>query len=325
MIKDLRSIAILCTLPLGILFGSCSSSTTPAVVPPGFVVTALTANTLGYGAIYIDSNLKDAWGIAAGASGGFWIADRASGTAGMPTGAVVNTTGSFVVPALGSALFIFSSLDGTLSAFPQYGATGDSLPIVADRSTTSSFTGLALATGSGGSRLYAADIKSETLDQFDQNFNPISLILGKYISQGYTPFNAVVIDTQLFVTHAKKSGNFVQLGAGSGGYVDIFDLNGNFERNLISLGSLNAPWGIVIAPSSFGSYSGKLLIGNLGDGKINVFDRSTGAQLGTLNDASGNPIVIDGLWALTVYNGTLYYTAGPKGGTDGVFGKIAIK
>ncbi len=340
-------------LLISIVFAGCQNSTPTTAAPPsqGFLVTPLTANESTYGAAHVDSNLQDAWGLAVGLGGGFWIADRASGgtslydsngipagvfyrvngpgrTKGSPTGIVANTLGSFPVGILGASTFIFSSLNGTISALPSFIGTSDSTRIVLDRSSSSSYTGLALASTSTGPRLYAPNIKNQSLDPIDQNFAPLPQIIDRNFAQGYTPFNAVVIDTQLFVTHAFKSANFVQVGvAGAGlGSVDIYDLNGNYEKTLIPTGAqLNSPWGLAIAPTTFGSFSGKLLVGNFGDGKINVFDRSTGSFIGTLNDASGNPIVIQGLWALLVYNNTLYYTAGPNNGADGVFGKITLR
>jgi uncharacterized protein (TIGR03118 family) len=116
-------------------------------------------------------------------------------------------------------------------------------------------------------------------------------------------------------------------GVGNG-YVDVFDTNGNLLRRFASNGTLNAPWGIARASFGFGPFSGQILVGNFGDGKINAFD-SDGNFLGQLNNASGQPISIDGLWKLTLGGGrnsssnTLYFTAGPNGETDGLFGTIA--
>ena len=343
---------------IALLAAGCHTSTSPTVVAPSeFLVTPLTANTASYGAANIDTNMQDAWGLAFNTAVGYpWIANRASGVAtiydalgvpktiiyhvngpggikGDPTGIVINSASSaypnaFPVAAAGTnASWIFSELNGAIAAVAS-GSAVDSTYIVADQSANSSFTGLALVTGSSGPLLYAPNIKNGSVDQFDQNYNRTQFG-GKYSTQGYTPFNVVSIDTQLFVTYAKKDNSlgypFVAIGPGYGGYVDIYDLNGNFERNFITNDSLDEPWGVAIAPSTFGTYSGKLLVGNFGDGKIHVYDRSSGAFLGTLNDASGNAVSITGLWALVVYNNTLYYTAGPNSGKDGVFGTITVK
>jgi uncharacterized protein (TIGR03118 family) len=111
--------------------------------------------------------------------------------------------------------------------------------------------------------------------------------------------------------------------------VDVFNLDGSFDKRLISQGNLDSPWGLVIAPSSFGSFAGDLLVGNFGNGWINAYDPVTGAFRGTLDGADGNPLVIDGLWALTTGNGaaggsvnSVYFTAGPNGESDGLFGVL---
>jgi uncharacterized protein (TIGR03118 family) len=333
------------------MLSGCHSSTTPPVVAPSqFLVTPLTANKATYGAANLDTNMQDTWGLAFNTTYGYpWIANRASGTTsildptgkainhylvkgpggvvGSPTGIVPNTTTSFQLPV--NAVWIFSQLNGTIAATTSGTAQADSTFIVADESHNSSYSGLALVTNSAGiSYLYAPNIRNGSLDQFSGNY--VRFQSGEQATeQGYTPFNAVLIDTQLFVTSAKMAtvgGNpFVGIGPGFGGYVDIYSINGNFERTLITNDSLDSPWGVAIAPSNFGSYSGDLLVGNFGDGKIHAYNRSSGALLGTLNDATGAPITIPGLWALVVYNGTLYYTAGPNAGADGVFGTITVK
>ncbi|MEI9903769.1 MAG: TIGR03118 family protein [Asticcacaulis sp.] len=120
-------------------------------------------------------------------------------------------------------------------------------------------------------------------------------------------------------------------GAGLG-YVDIFEADGTMVKRLISNGALNAPWGIAMAPAGFGPFSGDLLVGNFGDGKINVYDPATGAMLGTLSNADGTPVVVDGLWGIAFGNGvgnqpstTLFYAAGPADATHGAYGKITAQ
>jgi uncharacterized protein (TIGR03118 family) len=359
MFKNLHNyfLSAICIVFVCIVFiiAGCHPTTSPTVVAPtqGFIVTPLAANKASYGVTTadVDTNLQDAWGLAFNTKFGYpWIANRASGTTsilnatdsainhydvngsggtkGSPTGIVQDTTGSFPVVATGTnATWIFSELDGVIAAVTSGGAQGNSTFVLADESANSSYTGLALVANSGGTRyLYAPNVRNGSLDQFSANYGR-NQSSGQH--SGYTPFNTVLIDTQLFVSSAKMatiSGQpFVALGPYNGGYVDIYDVNGNFEKNLISGDSLDEPWGIAIAPASFGSFSGKLLVGNFGDGKIHVYDPKSGALLGSLNDANGNPIVIQGLWALVVYNSTLYYTAGPYGGTDGIFGKITLQ
>ncbi len=340
-----------------IIAAGCHNATSPPVVTPSqFVVTALTCDkaTVGaYTAQNVDTNMHDAWGLAFNQTYGFpWVANRASGTltiydslgvpkttvfrvfgpgqkVGDPTGLIQNTASqAFLVPSAGTnATWIASELNGTLAAVAG-GSTYDSTYIVADRSSSSSFTGLTEATVGGVPYLYAPNIRNGSLDQFDQNYTRVQFSNGLHTAQGYVPFNAVVIDTQLFVTEAKSASGFVAIGPGNGGYVDVYSLTGSFEKTLITNDSLDSPWGVAIAPANFGSVSGDLLVGNFGDGTIHAYNRTTGAFVGTLNAASGSPIVIPGLWALVVYNNTLYVTAGPPGanGTyDGIFGKITLQ
>ena len=143
---------------------------------------------------------------------------------------------------------------------------------------------------------------------------------------GFAPFNDEVINGDLYVTYAKQDAAKHDDVAGLGnGFVDVFNLDGTGEHRLISNGLLDSPWGMAIAPSSFGSFAGDLLVGNFGNGEINAYNATTGAFIGTLDGADGNPLVIDGLWALTIGNGaaggslnTLYFTAGPDGESHGL-------
>ncbi len=342
--------------PLGtfaLLAAGCHNSTTPppVVAPPHFTVTALAADAPtvgGFTAANVDANLKDSWGLAFNSTYGFpWVANRASGTVtiydalgvpkstvysvygpgqtmGTPTGLVQNTaTSAFLVPSAGiDATWLTSQLNGTIAAV----ASGDSTYIVVDRSSSSSFTGLAEDTLGG--YLYAPNIKNGSVDQFDRSYNRAQFSDGLHSGQGYVPFNAVELDTQLYVTEAKPAGTFVAIGAGFGGYVNVYGLAGGnltFEKTLITNDSLDQPWGVAIAPSSFGAFSGDLLVGNFGDGTIHAYNRSTGAFVGTLTKSDGSAISIPGLWALVVYNGTLYFTAGPNAGADGIFGTITAQ
>ena len=115
------------------------------------------------------------------------------------------------------------------------------------------------------------------------------------------------------------------------GFVDIFNLDGTLDERLISGGALDSPWGLQIAPSSFGAFAGDLLVGNFGNGEINAYNATTGAFVGTLDGSNGDPLVIDGLWGLTIGNGSgagslnaIYFTAGPNGEGDGLFGVLTV-
>ena len=148
------------------------------------------------------------------------------------------------------------------------------------------------------------------------------------IPHGYAPFGIQNINGNLFVTYAKQNMAKHDDVAGKGnGFVDVFDTDGHLLRRFASRGALNSPWGVARASFDFGRFSGDILVGNFGDGRINAFD-SDGNFLGQLRDTNGRPISIDGLWTLTLGGGaksssdTLYFTAGPTGETDGLFGTI---
>ncbi len=148
------------------------------------------------------------------------------------------------------------------------------------------------------------------------------------IPAGFAPFGIQNINGDLFITYAKQNAEKHDDVAGKGnGFVDVFDTDGHLLRRFATRGKLNSPWGVARASFAFGRFSGDILIGNFGDGKINVFS-SDGNFLATVKDPNGKALVIDGLWTLTLGGGaksssdTLFFTAGPNGETDGLFGTI---
>lgn len=304
-----------------------------------------------------DPNLINPWGIAFSPSGPFWIADNNSGkstlyngagtpqslvvnipspmatTGGTATGQVFNGTTSFNLPNGSPALFIFSTEDGTIVGWN--GAAGTNAVLVADRSSIpfagagAVYKGLAIGGNASGNFLYATNFRAGTVDVFDTNFQPV-LLAGSFtdpnMPAGFAPFGIQNVGGELFVAYAKQDAakhDDVD-GAGSG-LIDDFDANGNFKRRFASgtaaggaLTTLNSPWGMAVAPASFGAFGSALLVGNFGDGHISAFSISSGAFLGQLQAAgTGNPVAIPGLWGLTFGNGgsagvagTLYFTAG---------------
>jgi uncharacterized protein (TIGR03437 family) len=208
------------------------------------------------------------------------------------------------------------------------------------------YKGLAIGTSAGGPTLYAANFRSGGIDVFNSNWAPTTLA-GNFsdpgILPGYAPFNIWNLNNNLYVTYAKQDANkFLDVAGPGNGYVSVFDLNGNLLTHFADDHSiaglfrgpvLNSPWGVTIAPAGWGAFGGAVLVGNFGDGRINAFDSKTGNFLGTLKDASANPISIAGLWAIAFGNGgnggdvnTLYFLAGvPNGSTTprGVLGSIA--
>ena len=339
------------TLPL--LITGCSSSTTTApVVPSAYNVTPMVSDTAGFGATVIDTNLKNPWGMVNAPSSKFFVSNNHAsgigeydpatgahaaefaipGTKGTnPTGIVYNSDAtSFVIAGSGSSTYIFASEDGII-----WGLSNTSLgvSIGIDESATSSFKGIALGSRNGSPALYAANFKNGSLDLFDNHFARVGQF-GDTISgasaipggaTGFAPFNATVLNGTLYVTYAKQKGDGDDLAGPGFGYIDIFNADGTFQKRFASQGALNSPWGIAIAPDGFGDQKGKLLVGNFGDGKINVYDPSNGNYIGPLKDAAGAAITISGLWSLYVSNGVLYYTAGPSTENHGVLGKITVK
>lgn len=256
-------------------------------------------------------------------------------TPAAPTGIVWNPSNAFVIPGTRTqAVFIFATEDGTISAW----AGGLDAVLAADESASGAvYKSLAFAVNPTGPFLFAANFNAGTVDVFGPNatdggmFTKVTSAGGfsdPEIPPGYAPFNIVNLDGQLFVTYAKQNAEKHDDVAGPGhGFVDVFDTSGHLLRRFASRGWLNSPWGIARASFAFGPYSGKILIGNFGDGRINVFNND-GTFVDQIEDSRGKPIVIDGLWTLTLGGGlhsnpdTLYFSAGPNGETNGLFGTI---
>src|SRR5262249_48405654 len=154
--------------------------------------------------------------------------------------------------------------------------------------------------------IYATNFNSGKVEAFDSNFTPIlpAGFVDPTLPNGYAPFGIQTIGGKIYVTYALQDGAKHDDVAGAGhGFLDVFDTNGNLLRRLVSQGPLDSPWGLALAPSGFGKFSGDLLVGNFGDGTINAFDPNTGTFIGTLDDVHGNSIVIEGLWGLLFGNG----------------------
>jgi uncharacterized protein (TIGR03118 family) len=260
-----------------------------------------------------------------------------------PTGIIWNPTTNpatgFLVPGTTlPASFIFATEDGTISAWTGGLTPPDNAVLAVDKSkipTVASgavYKGLAFGVNVNGVFIYATNFRAGTIDVFDHTYNPATTIDGPFVDPdipaGFAPFDIKEIDGELFVTYAKQNAQRHDDVAGPGnGFVDVFDTDGHLLRRFASRGPLNSPWGITRASFAFGRFSGMILIGNFGDGRINVFD-SRGHFVDQLKDAHGKPLVIDGLWTLTLGGGaksspdTLYFTAGPNGETNGLFGTI---
>jgi uncharacterized protein (TIGR03118 family) len=196
------------------------------------------------------------------------------------------------------------------------------------------YKGLAIGANASGNFLYAANFHAGTIDVFDKDFHQVQLA-GSFtdpdIHTGFAPFNIQNLERNLYVTYAKQDADGEDDVAGpANGYVDVFDTDGNLLHRVATRGRLNSPWGLAIAPPPFGAFAGDLLVGNFGDGRINVIDPVSGEFLAQLRGPNNRPITIDGLWGLIVGNGgnggdadKVYFTAGPDDETHGLFGSLA--
>jgi uncharacterized protein (TIGR03118 family) len=326
----------------------------------GYHQTNLVADVAGLAAV-TDANLVNPWGLVAGPSSPWWVSDNhtgfstvyngsgqpvpagsplivavappsgsPAGTVAAPTGIVFNGTSDFKVDGTNAAKFIFSTEDGTISGW----ASSAVSVLKADNSSADAiYKGLAIGSNSSGNVLFATDFHNGKVDAFDASYAPATLtgtFADPNLPAGFAPFGIQNLGGQLYVTYAKQDAVKHDDAPGVGsGYVDVFDMNGNLVKRLISQGKLNSPWGIAMAPANFGDFSSDLLVGDFGDGAINAFDPSTGAFIGALTADNGNALVIPGLWALAFGNGatagpttTLFFTAGPGGEEHGLFGSL---
>ena len=276
-------------------------------------------------------------------------AGRAAPPAAAPTGMVWNPTTAFTITAgttTAPATFIFDTEDGTISAWnatvdPVAGGKSTATLVVDNSGKGAVYKGLAFGTNKHGNFLFATNFAAATVDVFDQTFASATLD-GSFsdpdIPAGFAPFGIANIDNNLYVTYAKQNAQKNDVVAGPGlGFVDVFTTDGVLIKRLASRGTLNAPWGVARATQNFGEFSGDILIGNFGAqgnfaGWISAFSGSGDNDfLGPLQDATGKPVAVDGLWSImfgTFLNAdadTLYFTAGPNQQQNGLFGRIVAQ
>jgi uncharacterized protein (TIGR03118 family) len=297
--------------------------------------------------------------IDGGTTGGFKV-----------TGVTAPTPTSPSHPITAASAFLFATEDGTIIGWnPNVNPTGFVNPgtygIIALNNAGNNFSesdpalqtgavykGMSIASGNGSPiiaagpnspgdpnstfLLYVANFRSGKIEVYDPTFQPATglsstAFTDPSLPHGYAPFNVQILGNKVYVTYAKQNEDKHDDAAGPGrGFVDMYNLDGTGETRLVTRGDLNSPWGLAIAPSSFGSLAGALLVGNFGDGHIHAYNATNGTPMGTLTDPSGDPIQIDGLWALKVGNGgnggdnqTVYFTAGLAHETHGLFGSLA--
>lgn len=305
------------------------------------------------GAATQDPNLVNPWGVAYNPAGPVWVSNNHSATSTVydGTGALKLTvtfpqgageepaspTGqvfSGVAADFSGDKFIFNSEGGKFYGWQP----GAGVQLRANFSDLAhNYKGLAIGTmANGQTRLFGTEFKNAGVTVLNSKYEVVPLPAGAFydpnIPAGYAPFNAQTLEGKVFVTYAKQDaeGHDDDHGAGRG-YVDQYDFNGKLERRLISRGALNSPWGLAIAPPTFGPLAGKLLVGNFGDGRINAYDihakDASGAEkvvsLGALADASGKALQIEGLWAIALSpDKSFYFTAATLSEEHGLYGRL---
>jgi uncharacterized protein (TIGR03118 family) len=312
-----------------------------------YQLTNLVSNQVG-SARYTDPLLVNAWGLAYGPGGPFWLSDAGSGwstlytgqgvkkglqvlvpsesgaSPGSPTGIVFNGSSDFQVQGW-SAIFLFATLDGTISGWAPQSNPNDAIVAVDNSTSGAMYTGLAITSKPSGNFLYAADLANNKVDVYDGSFNLVTSFTDSTLPAGYAPFGIQDIGGLVYVA-------FAQANEAPGGYIDVFREDGTFVRQLAGGKPLNQPWGFAVAPKNFGKLSNTLLVSNnTNNGTINGFNLETGEYVGTIRDSKGKNIVIDQLWGIEFGGGTanngrtnqLFFTAGPKNNLTGTFGVIA--
>jgi uncharacterized protein (TIGR03118 family) len=312
----------------------------PSPAAAQYAVTNLVSNQKGK-AKHQDKALVNAWGMSFFPGSPFWISDYGTGVstfysgkgvkAGQVkvtptvTGQVANSTTDFVVSQggkSGPALFIFDSFEpGTISGWNPSVNPKAAVVVV---NSSAWYTGLAIGVNKGANFLFGADNLNNKVDIYDGTFKLVKSFTDPKL-KGMSVYNVQNINGQLFVTFSA--------GFGGAGAVDIFSTAGKLIKRLTKSTHLKGPWGLAMAPKNFGPASNALLVGNLGDGRINAFDPKTGKFMSQLKGTNGKVLSIDGLWALAFGQGggsngnpnQLFFTAGPNEYANGLFGVINFK
>jgi len=315
-----------------------------------------------------DADLVNPWGLTSGPTSPWWLADNGTDKStlytaagvkntglivsvpGAPTGAVFNLSPNaqpqFVLTATnnsegrtGKAAFIFDTEEGTILAWNggDHAVQVFPAPGVAPSDPAPEYKGLAIAQADPADaaswRLYATNFSQSRVDVFDGNFQPVDDpgFVDPTIPKGYSPFGIQTIGDTIYVTYALRNPDTGDDVAGPGnGFVNAFDLQGNWVARVASRGPLNSPWGLAWASNNFGKFKGQLLVGNFGNGRINAFAlqrNGTYEHTGPLHSSDGPPLTIEGLWALQFGKGgsngndsQLFFTAGPDDENGGLFG-----
>lgn len=329
------------------------SQLSQVVAGDDFTIVNEISDQASVGAPTTDPLLVNSWGLSEAPAGGpLWVANNGTGTTTLynfadftkialnvtvagPGGAMSAPTGTVFTSAAGNSfrvseagktghsLFLFDGEDGTISGWAPTVDLTNTIVAVDHSAQGDAFKGLTLQTNGAAPFIYAADFVHNRVEVFNSQFNQVASFTDPSLPAGYAPFNVQSLNGKIYVAFALQGTGINEADGPGLGFVDVFDASGHKISTLVSHGALNAPWGLTIAPASFGQFAGALLVGNFGDGKVNAFDPSTGAFLGTLSNAAGAPLFIDGLWALRQGpDGTVTFSSGPNGETHGLVGVI---
>jgi len=348
---------------------ACVLASPAALFAQQYQKTNLVSDLGTLGAHTIDPKLKNPWGIARGPSGNpWWVSDEKSGVStlynaqgtpanplnpggnglvvtippsvpppaiGTPTGVVFNGSAKdfrVAPPGVAQTFFLFVSLDGSISGWDP---AANPITAITKVSTKSVLTGATIAQIEENRFLYVADLQAGKIRVYDTNFKPVELdedaFDDDHLPPGFAPFNIQNIGGDLYVAYAKQdqAKTFVTSGTGLG-FVDVFSPRGRLLMRLEHGDWLNAPWGLTLAPSDFGTFSHRILVGQFGSGEILAFDAVTGQFQGKLRDQKNNSLALKGLWGLAFGAGdqtsgpanTLFFNQGLNGGNDGLFGTL---
>ncbi|AKU93673.1 hypothetical protein AKJ09_00337 [Labilithrix luteola] len=356
-------------LALGLVGAACgtdrepsgtSSSTSPLETRGSGAGTKIAAAVNQTVLVTDDKNpdLVNAWGLAFAPTGRAWIADNGSGKASIydgnislvstrkipapsgtdtsaPTGLVLNDHPK----AFDGDAFIAATEDGTIVGLP---ASGDGTIRVDNSGNNAVYKGVTIASSGGQPRIYATNFHANKVEVFDEGYKQVNLAQDAFtdstIPSDFAPFNVAAIGGVVIVTYAKQNDQKHDDVKGAGnGFINAFDADGNLLSRVVSNGPLNSPWGMAVTPDAFGNVPHRLLVGNFGDGAINVFDVDihdkglVATFEGAIGDAQNQPLAIDGLWSLRFAPSAggfdshqLFFTAGPNDEKKGAFGRLDL-
>ncbi|MGA2002358.1 MAG: TIGR03118 family protein [Terriglobales bacterium] len=313
-----------------IAFAACLGLVLAVVSVPAqaqYQLTNLVSDQVGQ-AHTIDPLLANAWGLARSATGPWWISDNDTGWStiydaagkieqlrvliptagngpispsglngpGTPTGIVFNGSSTDFQVQGWSSVFLFATLDGTISAWAP-GLNANLSTLAVDNSANkSSYTGLAITSNPSGNFLYAADNANNVIDMYDGNFNLVKTFSDPNAPPNLAVFGIQDINGLVYVAYAVPN-------VGAGGLIDVFKEDGTFVKTLVQGTQLNQAWGIAAAPGNFGPLSNTLLVSNNSvAGTINGFDPTTGKFVGAIKQ-NGKPIVLNNLWGIAFGGG----------------------